>query len=250
MFCVCYASDDNYALQTAVSIISLYENNRDMESIDTYVFDDGIKEVHKRYLKNIGDTYKRNIMFIDSKSIIDTVQRIGCVSNVDNASLSTYVRIYFQEYIGKEYDRLLYIDADTIITGSIIELTKRLMCKPVAAVIDIMSQEYKKIIKMEKNYYYNCGVLLIDVAQWKQEKCQDRISNHLLNFYHDYLYADQDLLNIVLKDEIETLSMKYNYFPFYGDLEEKYLCKFLGGNKMYYTEQERLAIPKLGGVFR
>lgn len=245
MLCITYACDDNYALQTAVSIESLYENNESVEGLDTYVFDDGITEGNKARLDYIAKKYHRKIFFIDSMKIIEEIRKIGCISNVDNSSLSTYVRIFFRDYIDEsKYDRMLYIDADTIITGSIGELESIEMNKTIAAVIDLMPQEYKEIIGLGDSCYYNCGVLLFNLKSWKEGAYQEKLANHLNNIYHDYLYADQDLINIVLKGQIMTLPLKYNYFPFYGELDEKYVKLIMGDRNRYYDINERMNLTK------
>lgn len=61
----------------------------------------------------MAEGYSVAITFIDTSSIIKKIKETGLISNVDNASLSTFVILFIQDYIPSKYDKVLYIDADT-----------------------------------------------------------------------------------------------------------------------------------------
>lgn len=48
---IIYASNDNYAQYLGISMLSLMENNRDMEEIVIYVLDQGIGPENKNKLQ-------------------------------------------------------------------------------------------------------------------------------------------------------------------------------------------------------
>ena len=62
---VMYLTDNNYVVFAGVSIISLFENNKDIENINVYVIDDSISEKNKKIYLDIANKYKRNIIFLD-----------------------------------------------------------------------------------------------------------------------------------------------------------------------------------------
>ena len=47
---VMYASDDNYAWLMGISMISLFENNKESTEINVYLFSDGLTEGNKEKL--------------------------------------------------------------------------------------------------------------------------------------------------------------------------------------------------------
>ncbi len=152
MFCVCYTCDNNYALQVGVAIYSLYENNCDLDALDTVIFSDKISPENKQKLLDIAKQFGRQLSFVESEQIIEYIKSKGIVASVDDGALSTYVRLFIGSYIDEKYDRLIYIDADTITLGSIRELVEVELKKPVAAVIDIMSEAYKQLIGFQNEY--------------------------------------------------------------------------------------------------
>lgn len=58
---IVYASDDGFAEILGVSMVSLYENSKDMEFIAVYVLDSGITDTNKKKLESICKTYNRSL---------------------------------------------------------------------------------------------------------------------------------------------------------------------------------------------
>ena len=59
---VAFSSDNNYVKQLEISMISLFENNKDM-NISVYIIDNGINNENKERLNNIVNNYN-NIYYI------------------------------------------------------------------------------------------------------------------------------------------------------------------------------------------
>ena len=67
---IVYAADDKFAEILGVSLVSLYENNQDMEKIIVYILDSGIVEEKKQKLLAICRNYRRNpVIFIQGESV-------------------------------------------------------------------------------------------------------------------------------------------------------------------------------------
>ena len=62
---IIYASNDNYAQYLGISMLSLMENNRDMEEIVIYVLDQGIGPENKNKLQKVIRQYDRKMVYID-----------------------------------------------------------------------------------------------------------------------------------------------------------------------------------------
>ena len=236
-FCVCYTCDDNYAGQMGVSLYSLCENNKELPAMDLFLFSDGISEEHRARLVSIAESFGRHMEIIDVRPEIEKLRRFRISSNVANKSLTVYARILIPESIPERYVLALYIDADTIVTGSIRELAERKPGRPLSAVEDIIPAEYKELIGL-KGRYFNGGVLLFETEQWRKGGCLERIMKFLGGDVRHYRYSDQDVVNLALQGQIEALPLKYNHFPFYGEIPYNTLRLYLGGSDGYYPEQE------------
>ena len=238
MYCICFTCDDRYALQVGVAIYSLYKNNQDLKEMDTIVFSDNISYESKQKLNKIADQFKRNLFYIESSDILQFIRDKGIKSSVDEGALSTYVRLFIVDNIDPKYDRVIYIDADTMTVGSIRELVETELKQPIAAVVDIMSYEYRRQLGLGDSYYFSGGVLVIDTASWKAKDCYSIIMDEIAQSTKKYLYGDQDILNVLFKDQIAVLPLKYNLFPFYSAIKYSNLRLLIGEKAKYYSEQE------------
>ena len=101
-------------------------------------------------------------------------------------SYATFFRYFIPQYVSE--DLALYLDSDIIVRSNLDELFLEDMADwPVAAVADALVPST-----------FNAGVLLINVALWRQEK----VTEHLLSLtdqLHDQVFGDQGILNHLFK---------------------------------------------------
>ena len=71
---IVYASDDNYAEIMGVSMLSLFENNKDTSEIVVYVLDSQIRNDNKQKLQQIADIYNRQLNFISIQKIYQIIK--------------------------------------------------------------------------------------------------------------------------------------------------------------------------------
>ena len=240
MLCICYACDEYYAAQVGASLFSLYNSNQDREQFDTYVFADNLTADSINKIKSIAARFSRRLSIISLADALKNLRDQNVVSYTQNRAMSTWARILMPDLVPLKYDRMLYIDADTIITGQIGELCRFQMNEPMAAVVDIICQQYKDMLGI-KGPYFNSGLLLIDLKKWRESNYGQVLLSRLLNEKKHYFLCDQDLINIVLNGHIAILPLKYNFFPFYGELSLLPLKIKMGKGNSYYGEQERKA---------
>lgn len=214
---ILYASDDNYAPIAGVSITSLFENNQDANQIYVWYLTDNISQKNIDKLQRTADKYHRVITFLNVEKSLERIKELGANSWF-GGSFSAYSRLFLQEYVGnKGIDRLLYLDCDTIVNQSIIELYNYdLKGKTLGMVCDYIGAGIRDVIGLKStDKYYNSGVLLIDMDLWEAHQCQEKILRHMRNVSAKYPFIDQDIINIVFKDEIKTMPWNWNVFPYY-----------------------------------
>ena len=89
---IVYASDDGFAEILGVSMVSLYENSKDMEFIAVYVLDSGITDTNKKKLESICKTYNRSLpVWIKAMNVS---QELSMDVAVDYLSAETFRLIY------------------------------------------------------------------------------------------------------------------------------------------------------------
>ena len=190
-----------------ISAISVFENNKDINNICVYLLGEKISYDNKRFLKEIGDKYNREIVVID-------VPKIDIPEALLSARwpLSAFTRLYAGELLPKSLDRVIYLDCDTIINGSLALLDNwDVSDKTFWGVKDCISKSYKRNIGISPDgLYVNAGVLLINLVELKQINIKEKLSAYMEKYKSVINYADQDLLNGVFCKNIGSLPPQYN----------------------------------------
>lgn len=227
---IIYASNDAYAQYLGISMLSLLENNQDIEEIIIYILDQNIKPENKNKFQKIIKQYNRELVYIDIAEFEKLIPFDFDASGYNPITLS---RLFLCSYLPDQIDRILYLDCDTIISGSIGELeTISFDGNYVAAVPELhMPVEKKALIGHAKDEtYYNAGVLLVNMDLWRQDKIETEFVEYYRSMNGRLLYNDQDIINHCCKGKIKKLSHTYNlstnlfYFHrfFVGKLQPAY----------------------------
>lgn len=234
---VLYQFNEKYVPYAGISMVSLLENNREIEEIVIYVLTEKVSQESIEKLKRQIEVYKRQICFIDTKELVDKMKSLGIPEY--RGSYATNMKMFAADYMPDEIERLVYIDSDTIICGDVSSLmTMDMQGKPIAMALDSLGDKHKQLIGLQKeDMYFNAGIILFDIKKWKAEKCTERLQEHVKNVRAHYMSPDQDLLNIVFRNNILKLNIAFNLQPIHFVYEYSLYSKFFG-QLNYYTEQE------------
>ena len=210
---VLYQFNEKYAPYAGVSMTSLFENNRHFDEIRVFILGEGLEEKSIGKFHQLSKKYHRSILFINTDSLLETMREMGLPSY--RGSYAANMRLFLSGLLEESVNRLLYLDADTIIDGSLDGLVSLEMgTYPLAMAMDSLVRKHKKRLGFRKeDYYYNSGVIFFQMKEWEKRKCSERIMEHIKNVRSHYPSPDQDLLNVVCKNEIFTLNPKYNMQP-------------------------------------
>lgn len=222
---VVYASNDGYARHLGTSLYSLFDRNRAFAEIAVYVLTLELSEENQKKLQEIAQYFHRKLIFCN---LDDLRERIGYEVDTGGFDISVMLRLFMGDLLPESVERVLYLDCDTVVLQSLKHLWREdLEEKILGAVMEpTIYQAVKESIDLgEEDPYYNSGVLLVDLKQWREQKIQER----LLQFWKDKggkLFAsDQDVLNGTLKGQIHTLMPRYNFFTNYRYFSYRELVK-------------------------
>lgn len=234
---VLYAADNNYAPFLGVSMFSLFLNNTDIEKITVYAVLDNVSDDNKSKLKIIADNFMREIVIVEADEFNNKISMLGIPSWRGN--YTTNYRLFFDQIISNDVERLVYIDSDTIVTGSLKDILNEDLKNICAGVVlDCLARDYKMVVGIRSEEpYFNAGVLVINVLSWKQNKISDAIIDHVQNQRSKYCNPDQDLLNIALRGKIKVLPPEYNLTATHTAYSEKVYGKIYGWENYYTPEQ-------------
>lgn len=232
---VLYASNDGYAALLGVSLYSLLANNKDVKDVNIFILSNGISESNINRLIDMADKFERKIFFIN---ISDLEERIGFPINSCGYNITTFARLFIDDLLPVDIEKILYLDSDIIIRNSLEKLWETdIEDAYMAAVVEVyMPESKKKIIGLDKNdLYYNAGMLLINRKLWSEEKLKEKFLEYYKLMRGELLYNDQDIINHCCKGHVKSVSPIYNFEPNVYYFPYKYMKKV---NSQYFTEGE------------
>ena len=205
---VVYATDENYVKLTAVSIYSLLVHN---PGIDVAILASNISSKSAALLTTLVTRFNSTLRIIDVEIELEQLR----LQNAPGyTSYSTYSRHFAPQLLHQHYDRILYLDCDTFITGNIADLLNlSLEDRRFAIGYDCLYNNYKKLIGLSPEQpYFNTGVLLIDIQTWIAQECTARFFDCLKCRAHlPSILPDQDILAHSLARDAAILPPQYNF---------------------------------------
>lgn len=236
-FAVLYACNNNYAPYMGVSILSLMENNRTIKKLKIYVVLDNVSENNIIKLQQMVCSFGHDLIIIDGKNVCELMENLGVP--MYRGSYATHYRKFFSLFLPSNISRVLYLDSDTIICGDIGDLvTYELNGKCLGVVWDTLGLRYKKLLGFRpEELYFNAGVTLIDVNEWKKRNYDEKLLNHIKSVRSKYCNPDQDLFNIVFKGDTCLLPVEYNFQPPHRAYSDKIYFKCIR-REQYYSKSD------------
>jgi len=225
--------NDKFVPQVATSICSICENNKS-EKITFYLIADGLSPKNKRELENLIKSYHQKVVITEIGDIRDHFD-----FDFDTTGWNPVIvtRLLLDKFLPKGINRVLYLDGDTIVRGSISDLYNSDLGDAIigASIEPTIDREHKESLGIS-GAYYNSGMLLIDMEKWRKEQ----IGARMISYYRSHdgrLFApDQDVINGVLKNRIKTLAPKYNFCTYFMHYPYKFLNKLMRPGK-FVSEQ-------------
>ncbi len=227
-----YVFDDGFVLPASVSIYSLLENNGHIHDLKLFVLDDNISDNNKNLLLSMVEKFDRVIEFVNISKIKDKLSNTTKYNW--HGSYSTYIRLMLNSIFPNCNDRIIMIDADTIVTGNI-EALELLDMKDnaCAMALEAMPISYYIHSKLGMNKLVNGGLIVIDLKKWSDANAEQKIIDFIVNVREKNMLTDEDVLSAVFKDKISIIPPKYNFLAQYTCYSNKFFYKFFGWKKLY-----------------
>ena len=221
---ILYTLNNAFVPQVAASITSVCENNQTMSDIDFYLMHTDITKTNQIKLQKYLQKYHRNLHFIK----LDNIKKYFDF-DFDTKGWNPVIlaRLLLGQLLPNNVHKILYLDGDTIVRGSLQELWDTDLSKhAIAASIEPTVDQKRKTKLGLRNYpYYNTGVLLINLDIWRQKQVGEQIIKYYQKNDGNLFAPDQDAINGCEKAKILTLSPKYNSFNIFYQYPYRFLVK-------------------------
>lgn len=199
------SSDDNYASPLSVMFVSLLENTSNPERIRFFIIDGGISEQKKALITADVEAYKSQLSFLNVKHEV-----YANFPTKAHISAPAYYRISIPELFDNNVEKVIYLDCDVIVKQDIQELWRHELDEyPIAAIENISGSTYKAS-RLEQNDYFNSGVMLINLKEWRKKGIPEQVRNFKIQHPELISTNDQCALNGVFKGHWKRLPQKWN----------------------------------------
>ncbi len=219
-FCI----NDNYISYVKVTIKSILENHKRVKVI-IHVLSDYFSPNNIGLLREeFSDEKNLNLqLHIVNDSILKELKSTW--------SIYAWYRLLLPQVLPEDVQRVLYLDADTLVVGDITSLFNIDMAEfSVAGVIDIESfnPETFKRCKYEQDKCYICsGVLLMNLDYWRRNNLAEKIIAWGRENDAIIKFPDQDTINHICQDHKIVLPMRYGILGCYFENEVFYHQPYL-----------------------
>lgn len=208
-----FATDDNYAPFLVVCLKSLLANCSKEYDYKFYVLTTNLAQKYQDDLKAVvGDS--ATIEFVSLKNELDKLQ--GMFHLRDYYSKETYYRFFIPDLF-PQYEKVLYLDCDTIILGDIAELYNTDISdyyvaaapEEVMATIKVFGDYVEKALGVPVEEYFNAGILLINTKKFRKNQIAEKFVD-LLKHFTFRVTQDEDYLNVLCKGHSKILDLGWN----------------------------------------
>lgn len=230
---VFYACDEAYLKYALVSIYSLIKNASSEYKLDIHVLNTGISDISTQMIKRL-ENENVNIQFDDVTHNLKEIE--SQLPLRDYYSMTTYYRVFIAQMF-PWYDKVIYLDSDTIIKGDIskmyeIDLGDNYVGgvnDPVVSQTDIFAEYAETVLGINRFDYFNAGVLLINIKMFREENVLGQFVE-LINKYSFVVAQDQDYLNVICQGKVLKLDPSWD-----SEVYGEFLCSVEQMNIIHYN---------------
>lgn len=204
---IAYITDDNYVMPTIVSITSAIMNKNESSIYKFYIIGVSINEENKKIIdefitKNTNDKIHLNILHFNQHYDFDDTHPYVTSAAIFKFDIANIL---------SDFDKVLYIDCDTIILKDLTELFNIDINEYYAAVVKdyYVMEKLKHNEKIGIENYFNSGVMLLNIKLLIEINIKDVLLYNKTNRYN--FFMDQDAFNYSFNNKAKFIHPKYNY---------------------------------------
>lgn len=218
-------TDNNYVMPTEVLLKSMYENKKQETIYKIFILCDSLK--NNNMVEKLREMTQGNFY-------VETIKVDNPCKNFINNSNPLMTNTTFLKFeiasILKNYDKILYIDVDTIVLQDLLELYNIDLKNTYAGVVKDyhVSYFYDSENFIDINDYFNAGVLLLNTKKIREENLNKLMADYYVKNNTKLMFHDQSVMNKIFNNNITIISPKYNWINSYTDYSDKKLELFFG----------------------
>lgn len=195
---IVYSASDLYSSLAGISLTSVFENNKWANEINVFIMDNGIGKVNKDKLLSLAERYGRSVSFFALPENL-----VKADINIQRWNISTFGRLFEASALPVNVKKVIHIDCDTVVDGSLETLWNLDMTgKAVAGVVECLSDRYKSMIGLSaKDHYINAGNIMLNLEFIREHGYEAKFLTYISEHAAMLTYVDQEVLNAVISEQ-------------------------------------------------
>ena len=197
------STNDNYVMPLAVLLESLFDNHS--ESFTIWFMCSDLSDKNRTFFENYIGSHGSALNWIPVSE-----EAFKGLPTKQYISRETYFRLLAADCLPSDLDRILWLDADMVVNGSISDFySTDLTGYSVAAcphgdlMRPTMIENCEAIGIRDTSQYFNAGVMLCNLDMWRQMDIAERIRT-ILSAPHKFKFPGQDLTNLIFNGSVLT----------------------------------------------
>lgn len=211
--------DDNFWAPAYAVMRSVCLTTPRPELLRFHLCQDGLSDAHRVELNDIAREFGAQILHYRLDSHADLAAISARLPMERRFRRIIYARLLLDKILPSDVKRVLYLDSDTMVVGDIAQIWNTpLSGRTLGAVSDPMRlfSMHGRDLREKRDLfapgcpYFNSGVLLIDLPRFSAANIEERLQEFERRGILTRLYYDQDILNLVFKDDWQSLDWRFN----------------------------------------
>ncbi len=223
MIPVVFSTDHSFIMPTGVAIFSMLESNKEYTFDIFLIQSEDVSDEDRQCLFDLVKTFSSRITFINPGDYFSNSYEIRDIS------YACYFRLLIPWLI-PQYDKIIYLDGDIIVKSNLSTLldvanNENMLVYGIRTPGFTLETEFTYHINsldLDSHKYINSGVLVFNSKLMRELKLKDRFLSYTTK---QFLFQDQDIINLVCKNKIGWLPLKFNSSPTLGKVKKNELVK-------------------------
>ncbi|MCI1284213.1 MAG: glycosyltransferase family 8 protein [Lacticaseibacillus songhuajiangensis] len=212
-----YAVDDAYVPALAVSIQSLIAHTTPDKQYAIVILNRGLHFENEARLRSMATGNVSIELVPMAQQIAACLTDTGNKLRADYFTLTIYYRLFIAEMF-PQYDKALYLDADTLLRGDVADLLATdVQGKLMAAAVDpliandpLLARYAEHSVGVPSVDYVNSGVLVMNLKAMRDLDFASHFTSLLQIYKFKSIAPDQDYINAIAHDRLVHITSEWN----------------------------------------
>lgn len=202
---IAYSCDEAYVHHTGISMISLFENNKDIEQIEIFFIAKEVSDESLLTLRGIAEKHKRLFSVVPFNSICYDLD----VKDTGRHIETIYAKLFFTRI--PKIDKIIYLDSDTIVAGSLKELCEIKLGDNFFAGVNARAINPADKLNLKKSDpFINDGVVFINLEECRKHNILEKFKEFIAQHNGNPPLLSEGVINKVCTGKIKVIHPKFN----------------------------------------